>query len=194
MTLLWVLAVIAAFTASIYTYVSAFSSEVNISSLPPQAVVSIFMLKRYVRMRSHFDLLQFVDKLSFAVVGNDGDFRQSAFTQFFNPTNTTPPFFQVFDSSFLSILGKSPSIRVISSNPQFAFAHEAPIWLPDTDQVTFVSNDGGPLGMSDIDHNNQVNVISLKDVEAAIQVSESKTSPLNVSFTKVRVELQAGNL
>ena len=126
-----------------------------------------------------------MDKLSFTVLGNDGDFRQSAFTSFFNPTNATPPFFQVFDSSFLSILGSSPSIRVIASNPDFAFAHEAPIWLPDTDEVTFVSNDGGPLGMSDINHNNQVNKISLKDVTQAIQASASNTSAVNVTFTKV---------
>lgn len=118
-------------------------------------------------------------------MGNKGDFRESSFTQIFNPTNTSPPFFQVFDPSFLSILGTSPSIRVIASHPEFAFAHEAPIWLPDADEVTFVSNDGGPLGMSDINHNNQVNTISLKDVEAAIQASGSEISPLNVSFTKV---------
>ena len=76
---------------------------------------------------------------------------------------------------------------MISSNPDFAFAHEAPIWLPETDEVTFVSNDGGPLGMSDIDHNNQVNLINLKDVEKAIQASGSQTSPLNVTFTKVHI-------
>ena len=61
------------------------------------------------------------------------------------------------------MLGPNASIRLISQNETFAFAHEAPIWVPATDEVFFASNDGGALGMSDIDHNSQVSKISLKD-------------------------------
>lgn len=52
-------------------------------------------------------------------------------------------------------------------NESFAFAHEAPVFFPDTNEVTFASNDGGPLGMSDLNHNNQVAKISLDDPQIA---------------------------
>ena len=61
--------------------------------------------------------------------------------------------------------------------------------MPDTDEVFFVSNDGGALGMSDIDHNNQVSVISLKEVAAAIKASGRNVTPVNVTVTKVRSSL-----
>ena len=99
--------------------------------------------------------MQLVDPLSFNVLGNNGSFRTDVFSQLFNPTNTSPPFFQVFHPDFLKILGPSATIRAVAANPTFAFAHEAPIWVPHTDEVFFASNDGGALGMSDIDHNNQ---------------------------------------
>ncbi|KAL6302943.1 calcium-dependent phosphotriesterase [Sparassis latifolia] len=134
-------------------------------SLPPQSVL--------------------VDPLLFAVVGNDGRFRENSFKTHFNPTSSTPPFFQIFDPAFLSILGPAPSIRAIASNPGFAFAHEAPIWVPETDEVFFSSNDGGPLGFSDIDHNNEVAKIHLNDVFDAFAASGSTTSPVNVSATRV---------
>lgn len=104
-----------------------------------------------------------MDPLSFAVLGVNGSFRDGLTP--FNPTNTTAPFFQIFNNDFLAILGNNPSIRVIAENDSFAFAHEAPIWMPDTDEVFFASNDGGALGMSDLNHNNQYSFISLKDAE-----------------------------
>ncbi|KAI8973090.1 D-lactonohydrolase-like protein [Trametes punicea] len=135
------------------------------ASLPPQAV--------------------FVDPRSFAVLGNNGPFRESSFTEFFNPTNASPPFFQVFNSDFLNILGPTATIRAVAANPTFAFAHEAPIWVPETDEVFFASNDGGALGMSDINHNNQVSKISLKAVAAAINAAGRGIAPVNVSVTKL---------
>ncbi|KAI1792312.1 D-lactonohydrolase-like protein [Ganoderma leucocontextum] len=125
-----------------------------------------------------------VDRFAFNVLGVNGSFRESAFTEFFNPTNTTPPFFQVFDPEFLTILGPDATIRAIAANPDFAFAHEAPIWVPETDDVYFASLDGAPLGHSDIDHNNQVSKISLGDVAQAIDAAGPGVSPVNVSFTK----------
>ncbi|EKM60577.1 uncharacterized protein PHACADRAFT_246592 [Phanerochaete carnosa HHB-10118-sp] len=134
------------------------------TSLPPQAV--------------------FVDPVSVAVLGESGPFRNSSFTQFFNPTNTSPPFFQVFHPDFVTkVLGTSASIRQIASNSGFAFAHEAPIFLPETDEVTFASNDGGLLGFSDLNHNNRVSKINLGEVARAANASGSKTSPLNVTVT-----------
>jgi len=105
-----------------------------------------------------------INPLSFNVIGPNDTFRTDA--QLFNPTNTTPPFFQVFDPAFLDILGDSPSVRAIASNDTFAFAHEAPVWIPQTDEVFFASNDGGALGMSDLNHNNRVSRIPLGDVRS----------------------------
>lgn len=41
------------------------------------------------------------------------------------------------------------------------------MWIPQTDEVFFASNDGGPLGLSDLNNNNQVSRISLKDPQIA---------------------------
>jgi len=116
--------------------------------------------------------MQFVDPRSFAVLGDGVTFREDSFNTFFNPTSTAPPFFQVFDEAFLSILGPNPSIREVASNSTFAFAHEAPVYVDATDEVFFASNDGGPLGMSDLDNNNMIGKISLKDVDSALAVNE----------------------
>ena len=129
---------------------------------------------------------QLVDPLAFNVLGINGSFRTSATEEFFNPTNSSPPFFQVFHPDFLKILGPRATIRAVAANATFAFAHEAPIWVPNTDEVFFSSNDGGALGMSDIDHNNQVAKISLKEVATAIRASGQGIAPVNVTVTKVR--------
>ena len=126
--------------------------------------------------------VQFIDPKSFAVLGNNATFRVNAFTTYFNPTSTSPPFFQIFDQAFLSILGPNPSIREVASNATFAFAHEAPIYVPATDEVFFASNAGGPLGMSDLNHNNVYSKISLKDVDAAFAANETT---INVPVTVV---------
>ncbi|KAJ7604640.1 calcium-dependent phosphotriesterase [Roridomyces roridus] len=124
------------------------SSRDDAASLPPQSVL--------------------VDPASFAAMGPNAIFRNNSFDAGFNPTGTEPPFFQIFDPSFLQILGGSPSITQIASNATFAFAHEAPIYDPKMDAVTFASNDGGALGMSDINHNNRVGRINLKDLPAKL--------------------------
>ncbi|KIJ40139.1 hypothetical protein M422DRAFT_230315 [Sphaerobolus stellatus SS14] len=100
----------------------------------------------------------------------------------FDPTNATPPFFQVWYTRFLDILGPNASVRVIAHHNvgEFPFAHEAPIWDPNMDQVFFASSTGTP----GVDHpaNNRVNVISLKDVKGS--------GPQNISFTMVPITPQ----
>ncbi|KAI0784000.1 D-lactonohydrolase-like protein [Irpex lacteus] len=123
------------------------------TSLPPQTVI--------------------VDPHQFAVLGQNATFRSNAFSDLFNPTNTSSPFFQVFDPAFLDILGSKPSIRVIASIPGFAFAHEAPIWVPQTNEVFFASNDGGDPDFSDINHNNRVSKISLDEIASALDLPET---------------------
>ena len=128
---------------------------------------------------------QLTDPLAFNVLGVNGSFRKDAITEFFNPTNTTPPFFQVFDPDFLKILGPNATIRSIASNPQFLFAHDAPVWIPETDEV-FFSSYYGPPGFN-IDHNNYVSKISLGEVSQAIEAAGPGVPSVNVSVTKVRI-------
>ncbi|KAF8506396.1 calcium-dependent phosphotriesterase [Hysterangium stoloniferum] len=118
-----------------------------------------------------------IDIPGLAVLGDNGVFRTSGTP--FNPTNHTSPFFQVWDMRFLDILGPNPSVKIIAERDDFAFAHEAPIWDPASDRVFFASNDGGKLGMSDLNHNNQVSFINLKDVKGS--------DPQNITFTKVPI-------
>ncbi|KAF7315814.1 SGL domain-containing protein [Mycena indigotica] len=141
---------------------SLWARETDVTSLPPQAVM--------------------VDPASFAVLGANGTFRTNAFDAGFNPTGTALPFFQVFDKKFLKVLGSSATITSIASNATFAFAHEAPIYDAKQDVMYFASNDGGALGMSDIDHNNKVGTINLK------------TIPTNLNGTPIEVPVTELNL
>ena len=88
----------------------------------------------------------------------------------------------VFDNDFYNVIGENPWIHEISSDPTFAFAHEAPVWVPDTDEVFIASNAGGPLGRSGPDANNQIERISLKDVDEAMG---GTPQDVNVSHPKV---------
>ncbi|KAL1717799.1 hypothetical protein EV715DRAFT_273976 [Schizophyllum commune] len=73
-----------------------------------------------------------------------------------------PPQAVVFDKTFAHMLGKNARITEVARNDSFAFAHEAPIWDPKTEDVYFASNAGGALGMSGLHANNRVGKISLK--------------------------------
>ena len=108
-----------------------------------------------------------------------GPFRDDSFTQFLNPANTEPPFFQIFHQDFLSILGPSPSFHQIASNASFAFAHEAPIYIAETDEVFFASSIGGP--------SSAIRKISMAAVEAALKAvaAEGSNTTVNVPVTEV---------
>ncbi|KAG1883846.1 calcium-dependent phosphotriesterase [Suillus subluteus] len=95
----------------------------------------------------------------------------------FNPTNTAPPFIQVFDRSFLDITGPSATIRKIASNPGFAFAHEAPIYVQDLNLVIFASARGGALGYSGWYNNSVVSMINMTEVDMALA---STTGDVNI--------------
>ncbi|KAG1741017.1 hypothetical protein EDB19DRAFT_1828395 [Suillus lakei] len=73
-----------------------------------------------------------------------------------------------FDPSFLEVTGPSATIRSIASNPGFAFAHEAPIYVPDLNAVFFTSNDGGPLGYNGWYNNSVVSMINMTEVDMAL--------------------------
>ncbi|KAJ7498477.1 calcium-dependent phosphotriesterase [Mycena latifolia] len=123
-----------------------------------------------------------INQKSFAVLGTNGSFRATGFTPF-NPTNATLPIIQVFDDAFYDIIGKDAALFPVTSDPTFAFAHEAPVWVPETDEVWFASNGGGALSRSGLNANNQVAKISLKEVDAAIL--KNGTSNVNVTHYKV---------
>ncbi|KAF9223171.1 calcium-dependent phosphotriesterase [Gyrodon lividus] len=119
----------------------------------------------------------YLDPLEYNVVGaNYTQWRNSSLDGF-NPTNTTPPFIQIFDPSFLQVLGPNPTIRLIASNPGFAFAHEAPIYVPDLNVVFFSSNGGGSLGYSGWYNNSVVGMINMTEVDMALA---SATGDINI--------------
>ncbi|KAF8901211.1 D-lactonohydrolase-like protein [Gymnopilus junonius] len=115
----------------------------------------------------------FVDPHSFAVLGANGPFRTSS-------TTDNPPFFQIFDPSFLEIIGPNPTFTEVASNATFAFAHEAPIF--NTAMM------GGALGMSDLNHNNKYGKISIAAVQAALQGLKKNTGQaVNVPITELNL-------
>lgn len=136
--------------------------------------------------QSGLTILKFISPESIAVLGPNGAFRNNSFAVF-NPTKTTPPFFQIFNQEFLEILGENPSFHRVAQNTTFAFAHEAPIYFPETDEMFFGSNDGGALGQSDLNRNNKVGKISMAAVETALKNLNGQLGPVNVPVTEVRV-------
>ncbi|KAF7289495.1 SGL domain-containing protein [Mycena chlorophos] len=119
------------------------------------------------------------DKHAFAVLDTLSPFRNGS--QLFEPTlhvNTTPPYFQVYDDRFLDVLGPNPSIRVIVENDTFAFAHEAPVWIPSTNQIFF--NGGKTVGRP-------VSMINLNDLDT------STSGLINFTIVPVGPDVQINN-
>ena len=182
----WKFVVTALIAVSTFTFAVAQGNSAQ--QLPPQSVVGHSKKNAFhVNPTDLLITIQFIDPRSFAVLGPQGPFRNSSFTQFFNPTNAEPPIFQIFHPDFLSILGPSASFHQIASNATFAFAHEAPIYVPETDEVFFASNDGSALGESDLGHDNRVGKISMAAVETALKAvaAEGSNATVNVPVTEV---------
>ncbi|KAF8987253.1 D-lactonohydrolase-like protein [Cyathus striatus] len=113
---------------------------------------------------------------TFAVLGENGTFRTPS--QLFNPTSNTPPFFQVFDESFLSLLpGSKTFVKQIAVNTSFGFAFEAPIFNPGTNELFFSSSLVPPE--SSFTHNNRISKINMALVEAALA---SDSNNINIPF------------
>ncbi|KAF8977408.1 hypothetical protein BDQ17DRAFT_1266607, partial [Cyathus striatus] len=107
---------------------------------------------------------------SFTVLGQNASFRPSSST-LFNPTNATPPFFQIYDESFTSLLpGQKSFIKQIAFNDTFIFASEASIFNPGTNELFFASSLVAPE--STLTHSNRVSKINVGDVEEAITKGE----------------------
>lgn len=115
---------------------------------------------------------QYINPLEYNVVGASyAHWRTNDSSVGFNPTNSTPPFIQVFDPSFLRITGPDATIRLVASHSGFAFAHEAPIYVPDLNIVFFSSNDGGPLGYNGWHNNSVVSMLNMTEVDDAFSTS-----------------------
>ncbi|KAI5448822.1 hypothetical protein NCC49_006343 [Naganishia albida] len=79
---------------------------------------------------------------------------------------TTP--FHVYHPDFHTIIGPSPRLSVVWSNPEYAAAHEAPVYHADTGAVFFAANAGAPLGRSGKDRSNVVWRLS---VDEAVKIA-----------------------
>ncbi|KAH7904277.1 hypothetical protein BJ138DRAFT_1131026 [Hygrophoropsis aurantiaca] len=130
----------------------------------------------------------YVDPLAYDVLGPNSTWYaiRNDSTVGFNPTNTTTPYIQVFDPSFLSILAPNATIRSISSNPGFAFAHEAPIYDASNNLLFFSSNDGGPLGYNGWYNNSVVSFIYMTEVDDAIEAAGPGEN-VNVQITTLEL-------
>ncbi|KAF8921425.1 hypothetical protein CPB85DRAFT_329490 [Mucidula mucida] len=128
-------------------------------------------------------------------MGPNATFRQSAFdpAEYFNPTNSRPPFFQAFDASFFDVLGDSPSIHQVAENATWAFAHEGPVYIPYTDEVIFASRAGGDLSFSDWDNNNQMCKISMSDIESALEAAGDEQISVPYTVLDINEDIQMAN-
>lgn len=111
----------------------------------------------------------------------------------FNPTNTTPPFIQVFDPSFVSVTGLNATIRVVVENPGFAFAHEAPIYVPDLNVVFFTNKGGGALSYSGWYNNTVVSMLNMTKVDVALANASGSVNVQVQTVSKVYSKNLEGN-
>jgi gluconolactonase len=58
------------------------------------------------------------------------------------------------------------------------------VYIADTDEVFFASNAGGPLSMSDINHNNGIYKLNLADAERML--SSGGNQAVNVPINQVK--------
>jgi len=146
---------------------------------PPNSAVSR-ILKRTIRP-VNIEMSQLIPPLSFAVVNT---FRPSAF-QLFNPTNSTPPFFQIFDDDFLHLLGASPFIKPVASRTD-GFAFKAPIFVPETNEMFFASSIIGAT----LELNNRVGKINVTEIQAALAANVKNINVIvqEVSRTKFKTQ------
>ena len=75
---------------------------------------------------------------------------------------------QIFDPSFLEITGSNATIRLVASYPGFAFAYEAPIYVPDLNSVFFSSKGGGNLSYSGWYNSSVVSMLNMTEVDNAL--------------------------
>ncbi|OAX43438.1 calcium-dependent phosphotriesterase [Rhizopogon vinicolor AM-OR11-026] len=126
----------------------------------------------------------YINPLTYNVLGASYTEWRNSSSVGFNPTNTAPPFIQIFDPSFLKITGPSAKIRQIASNPGFAFAHEAPIYVEELNALFFSSNGGGTLGYSGWYNNSAVSMLNMTEVDMALA---SSTGNVNIQVETVNL-------
>ncbi|KAK7031493.1 SGL domain-containing protein [Favolaschia claudopus] len=120
------------------------------------------------------------DKRAFAVLDPNGPFRNASQTFEPNPTaNLTAPYFQVYDERFMDILGPNPTIRVIVENDTFSFAHDGPIWIPETNQLFTTGGriEGRPVSMMNLNDLTPTGLINftILPLDDAVQINNGGT-------------------
>jgi sugar lactone lactonase YvrE len=78
---------------------------------------------------------------------------------------TPSPSFQLFDSRARGLVDNNSHVLVLVENKDnYAFAHEAPVYFSDSDQLYFCSDAGGKTGRSNSTTNNRVFQIKVQDI------------------------------
>ncbi|KDR73371.1 hypothetical protein GALMADRAFT_142472 [Galerina marginata CBS 339.88] len=151
--------------------------------LPTLAIVSSLVSRAFSQNLSNSAAIPpgavSIPPSSFAVLGQNATFRQNGFVEHFNPTNSSPPFLQIFHPDFLTVLGPNAFVRTIAINTTFAsgFAFEAPIFNAPTNEIFFASSVFVPE--SSFTHSNRISKINMTLVEIALA---QKVANINVPF------------
>ncbi|KAH9919614.1 D-lactonohydrolase-like protein [Fomitopsis serialis] len=101
---------------------------------------------------------------------------------------TRLPSFQPYEYESPVLPDIPPRISANSGHrvsPGTIFAHEAPVWFPETDEVFFGSHCSGPKGWRDCRGNNFMSKISMQEVKGVVQAAGSTVAPLNVTVTQL---------
>ena len=115
--------------------IASTSVNENGLKLPSGVVVRYFLIHILSNIHSlHLDTLsQQIDRKAIAVSASSPipGFRNA--TELF--ATSLEPHFQLFDPTFLNILGAKPELKLVTDvhkrEPGFLFAHEAPVWVRD---------------------------------------------------------------
>ncbi|PWZ00801.1 calcium-dependent phosphotriesterase [Testicularia cyperi] len=102
----------------------------------------------------------------------------------FNATSVNQ--FHVYDAELAApILGSDPSVHLMVYEQGYAFAHEAPVYFPDTQDIYFCSDAGGARGRSGADQNNVVFKLNLDNIEAKLRNNTEPTFAQDVTEVEI---------
>lgn len=93
--------------------------------------------------------------------------------------------FEPFNDAGRTILGDSPKLTVLVEEQDYAFAHEAPVYFPHSDDIFFCSDAGGEEGRANATVNN---VVFRAKVQKLVEQASSGSTPSLSASTLHKVD------